>query len=182
MATTKLMTADDLWLLEPEPGFRYELIEGVLHKMPAGGARHGKIGFDAGRRLGNFVAEHDLGWCFTSETGFVLFHDPDEVVMPDVAFVRTDRLPPADHEGYLQVPPDLVIEVVSPSDRPAEVRQKAARYLEAGVSLLWLVEPKHRGVTVFRPGRPAVFRNEAEMLDGEDVVPGFRLPIVELFR
>jgi Uma2 family endonuclease len=183
MVTTKPKTAEDLWQLEPEPGVRYELIWGELRAMPAGGGRHGEIGSQAHWRLASYVFQQRLGECYTSETGFYLFRDPEDVVvMPDVAFVRMERLPPeTEREGYMEVVPDLVIEVVSPSDRPGKIKEKVDLYRAAGVPLLWLVEPMRRGVSVYRPGQPEQFFGETETLSGEDVVQGFLLPIAALF-
>lgn len=181
MATTTLSTAEDLARLVPEVGYRHELIRGVLHRMKPAGGRHGEVGFLAGLRLGVYVTERRLGRMYTSDTGFVLARDPDVVVMPDVAFVRADRLPPEEErEGFMPLAPDLVIEVLSPTDRMTNVQEKIDLYLAAGTRLLWLIEPRRRGATVHRPGRPPVTLNENDVLDGEDVVPGFRLSINEI--
>ena len=118
MATTRLMTAEDLAQMTPEPGFRYELIRGVVRRMAAAGARHGQISQEVARRLGNHVTEAGLGVVFSSDTGFFIEYDPDVILMPDVGFVRTERLPPDGvPDGYVPVVPDLAVEVVSPTDR-----------------------------------------------------------------
>jgi len=183
MTTSGLMTADDLMRMEPEPGNRYELIRGELRRMAAAGGRHGEIGFEAGLRLGMYVREHELGRCYTSDTGFFLMRDPEVIVMPDVAFVRTARLPPEEErDGYMMVVPDLVIEVVSPTDRPDAVQEKVGLYMEAGVPLVWQIRPRERGAGVYRPGRPELVLGEDDTLDGEDVVPGFRLRIADVLR
>jgi Uma2 family endonuclease len=103
--------------------------------------------------------------------------------MPDVALVRAERLPPP-HEriGAMPVIPDLAVEIVSPSDRITKVRDKIRRYLEAGVPLIWLIEPRRRQVTVYRPGQPEHVLGMADELDGGEVLPGFRLAVAELFR
>ncbi|MDP9363937.1 MAG: Uma2 family endonuclease [Chloroflexota bacterium] len=115
--------------------------------------------------------------------GLFLAHEPDTVVAPDVAFVRAERLPsPSERRGFSPVVPDLAVEVVSPSDRQAKVDEKVALYLAAGVPLLWVAYPRRRVVRVHRPGREPVELGEGDVLDGEDVLPGFRLPVADVFR
>jgi Uma2 family endonuclease len=182
MATTTPTTAADL-LAMPDDGWRYELIEGVLHRMSPAGFEHGEIGSTFVRHLGNFVVPRDLGRVVTGETGFFLSRDPETVVAPDAAFVRADRLPPrAERRGYLDLVPDLVVEVVSPNDRPTEVEDKVARYLAAGARLVWVTYPRRRLVRVHAPGRAPQDLSEGDALDGEDVLPGFRLPVDDIFR
>lgn len=182
MATTKLLTADDLARMTPEPGYRYELIRGVVRRMAAAGARHGKIAFEVGLRVGNHVAEHRLGVLFSSDTGFVIERDPDVIAMPDVAFVRAERMPPGETpEGYVPVVPDLAVEVVSPTDRWVDVEEKVALYLDNGVPLVWLFVPRLRVVRVYAAGQPDVELGEDGVLDGGDVIPGFTLRVAEVF-
>ncbi len=181
MATTRLMTADELMAL-PDDGWRYELIEGVLHRMSPAGAEHGEIGTEYVWHLRNFVVPRRLGRVYPADTGFFLSHDPETVVAPDAAFVRADRLPPrAERRGYLDLVPDLVVEVVSPTDRQADVDDKVARYLAAGARLVWVTDPLRRSVRVHAPGREPRELGEGEVLDGEDVIPGFRLPVADVF-
>lgn len=183
MATAKLMTADDLARMTPEPGYRYELIRGVVRRMAAAGARHGAIGFEVGRRLGNHVVEHRLGILFTSDTGFFIERDPDVILMPDVSFVRTERMPPGEMpEGYVPVVPDLAVEVVSPTDRWVDVEEKVALYLDNGVPLVWLFVPRPRVVRVYAAGKPVEELDEDGVLDGGEVVPGFRLAIKDVLE
>jgi Uma2 family endonuclease len=133
--------------------------------------------------LGIFVRQHRLGVLFAAETGFKLFRDPDTVRAPDVAFVAQARIP-ADgvpKTGYWEIAPDLVAEVVSPNDSWAEVQDKVSDYLAAGVRLVWVVEPSTQTVTAYRSFKQAQIVTVAETLDGEDVVPGFSLPLAQLF-
>lgn len=182
MASTSLVTAHDLALMAPEPGYRYELVRGVVRRMAAAGARHGEIAFEVGRRLGNHVAERGLGVVFSSDTGFFIERDPDVILMPDVGFVRTDRLPSEGvPDGYVPVVPDLAVEVVSPTDRWVVVEEKVAFYLDNGVPLVWLFVPRRRAVRVYAAGRPVEEVGEDGVLDGGDVVPGFRLRVRDTF-
>ena len=161
------MTAEQLLEL-PDDGMRHELVDGDLHtKAPAGGA-HGQIAAELLGRMFAVVQAGRLGRLFAAETGFRLRRDPDTVRAPDVAFVRTDRVAEARVPGFPALAPDLVAEVVSPSDRAAEVTGEALAWLDAGVSTVWVVDPENRTVTVYRQ-------------DG-DVLPGFALPLQELWR
>jgi Uma2 family endonuclease len=126
------------------------------------------------------VERERLGEVFTAETGFVLRRDPDTVRAPDVAFVRAERVPQARVPGFPAMAPDLVAEVVSPYDRAVEVSGKALAWLDAGVRLVWVVDPENRTVTVHRPGGTTVLRGR-DQLSGEDVLPGFALPLEELW-
>jgi Uma2 family endonuclease len=182
MATTKLMTADDLLAL-PDDGYRYELIEGVLHRMSPAGWEHGTIGSRILRRMGNFAEDRQLGEVVGPDTGFFFDREPDTVRVPDVSFVRTERIPPGEAPvGFSSVVPDLAVEVVSPSDTPSEVAAKVAFYLEHGVPLVWVFRPRPRTVTIHRPGAEPRVLGEGDILDGEDILPGFTLPVADVFR
>lgn len=181
MVTTKRATAEELALL-PDDGWRHELIEGVLVRMPPAGGEHGEAESEFVRHFGNLVVPAGLGRVYPGETGFFFGRNPDTVLMPDVAFVRADRLPPRrDRRGFLPVVPDLVVEIVSPSNRSAVIADKVARYLAAGVRLVWVAWPDHRAVEVHAPDRPVRMLNEGDMIDGEDVLPGFRLLVADVF-
>lgn len=182
MATTKLMTAEDLFRMGEETD-RLELIRGELQRMPPAGGEHGEIGVELTGHLWLHVREHRLGRTYSADTGFILERDPDTVLAPDVAFIRTERLPAkADRVGFLPVPPDLAVEVISPSERRGAIATKAGLYLSAGVRLLWLVRPRTRTIEVHRADGSHQTLHTGDALDGEDVVPGFHLPVAELFR
>lgn len=182
MVMTKLVTAEDL-ALPIEDECRYDLIRGELYRMAPAGARHGKIGMRIARPLANHVSEHELGEVFGAETGFILARDPDTMLAPDVAFVRADRLPPdEEQDGFLPLAPDLVVEIVSPSDTARYVFDKVMEYLDAGVLMVIVIEPRRRTVSVYGSDRVARVLVEGEELDGGDVLPGFRLPVKDLFR
>lgn len=182
MATTKLMTAEDLWQM-PDDGCRRELAKGELVRMPPAGGEHGEIGFELARHIGNFLAEHKLGKGYSSDTGFILSRNPDIVRSPDIAFVRTNRLPQRDERrSFLELAPDLVVEIVSPSDSSADVNNKVLEYVDAGVQLVWLVHPSNRTVSVYTPDRTARILGENDDLDGGDVLPGFTLRVAQIFE
>ncbi|MDQ4097210.1 MAG: Uma2 family endonuclease [Actinomycetota bacterium] len=182
LARSRPLTAEDLYDLPPDDN-RYELVEGALRTMPPPGFEHGYLTAKVAANLLAFVDEHLLGQVVAGDPGFVLARGPDTVLAPDVAFVRADRLPAPEHRHrFAELAPDLVVEVVSPSDRPGEVTEKAVRWVEAGVRLTWMVHPDQRMVAVYQPGAAVRLVHEDGELDGGDVLPGFRLAVADLFR
>lgn len=182
MATTRIMTAEDLWQLEDDE-YRYDLIRGELIRMSPANYRHGILGMRIARKIADFADEHDLGEVPSSETGFVLARDPDVVLAPDAAYIRLDRVPPRDQQNrFAQLAPDLVVEVVSPSDLSRDVHTKVMEYLAAGVMIVWVVEPKTEDVTVYTPDRTARVYVTGDELDGGEILPGFKLPIADIFK
>lgn len=180
-ATTQSVTAEQL-LTMPSDGFRYALVKGELRKMSPGNAEHGAIIVRITVPLGAYVLSHNLGEAFGAETGFVLARKPDTVLAPDLAFVRRDRIPSSGlPRTFWEGAPDLVVEVVSPSDTYVEVEDKVDSWLELGARLVWVVNPKRRTVTVHRPSQSPHTLTTNDTLDGEDVVPGFRLSVSTIF-
>jgi Uma2 family endonuclease len=178
MATTKLWTVEEVERL-PDDNFRYALVKGVLYRMPPTMPRHGRITNTAGRLIGNFVADHGLGVVY-DQSGFIFERDPDTLLSPDLAFVQRARVP-ADEDAYPMLAPDLVVEVASPSQTGPSIEEKTAIYLTAGVRLVWAVDPARRMVRVRRPDGTDRLLREGDLLDGEDVLPGLRLPVSQLF-
>jgi Uma2 family endonuclease len=174
------MTAEELFEL-PDDGMRHELVEGELRTMAPAGFDHGRLALRIGARILDHVEQHRLGEVLAAETGFVLGRAPDTVRAPDAAFVAADRVPERGRRGFAELAPDLVVEVVSPSDRASEVAEKAAMWLDAGVRLVWIVDPQARLAAVHHPGGLVTVLREDGVLDGEDVLPGFRLPLAPLF-
>ena len=179
MATTKLMTAEDLECMEDD-GWRHELIRGELIQIPLGSFLHSKIAAWIGTLLSVHVCAQRLGDVTGANGGYILSRNPDVVVAPDAAFVRADRLP-EEFPTYLELAPDLVVEVVSPSDRMNDVTDKVMLYLDAGTQLVWVVQPRFKTVTVHYPDRTTKTFTSADELDGGDVLPGFQLRVSDLF-
>jgi Uma2 family endonuclease len=176
-----LMTAEELWRL-PDDGTRRELVRGELRTMAPAGYEHGKIETKLTWRLAEHVEKSKLGDVVGADTGFVLARDPDLVRAPDAAFVSRARLEQTRaSKQFFPGPPDLAIEIVSPSDTLYEIDEKVDDYLAAGTLLVWVVNPRRRTVTVHRPGGQQVVLREADQLTGEDVVPGFACPVGSLF-
>jgi Uma2 family endonuclease len=120
------------------------------------------------------------GMVVAAETGFTLQRNPDTVRAPDVAFIRVDRLPPGTHSGFADFAPDLAVEVLSPSDRPGEVLAKVADWLTAGTALVWTIDPERRRARVYRADGSDTVLSRDDLLEGEDVLPGFRVSIAAL--
>jgi len=184
MGTTTLHTVDDL-LRVPHPDLPHELRRGVMRLVTPATSVHGVVSARLLAALGRHVYAHDLGTLFTAEAGFWLERDPDTLLCPDVAFIRRERLPAVSLEPrFLKLPPDLAVEVLSPTDRPAAVRAKVADYLRLGVRAVWVVDPARRTVRIHsRIGRHTTeaLRAEDDTLDGGEVVPGFHCRVAELF-
>jgi Uma2 family endonuclease len=182
MATTdQLMTADELWRL-PDDGQRRELVAGVLRTMAPSSWVHGRVTMKFAWPLAQYVDAHDLGTVFGAETGCLLTRAPDTVRAADIAFVTRERaLAVAEEVVFWPGAPALVAEVVSPNDRPADVAEKVATWLRYGARMVVVADPRARTLALHRPDRPVHVLTEADTLDGEDVVPGWRLPVRALF-
>src|SRR5439155_10259700 len=121
------------------------------------------------------------GQLFAAETGFALFREPDTVRAPDIAFVRRERLPDPIPVRYPELAPDLVVEVLSPSDRPGETLAKIADWLEAGARLVWVIDPERRIARIYRQDGTESVLDDGSALVGEDVLPGFRCALRSIF-
>ena len=182
MTTPKLLTAADLLRLHSE-GVRGELIQGVLRQTMSAGFRHGKIIMLLGARLVSHVEPAGLGHVFGSDAGVLLERNPDTVREPDVAYVAAARLPlDADISGYCPVVPDLVVEIVSPTDDEREVANKSTMWLHYGARMVLVINPASRTIQVRRPGAPAVILTVHDTLDGGDVLPGFTCPVRDILE
>lgn len=180
IAAPKRMTAEQLEALPGAPA-RRDLVRGALVEMLPAGRQHGKLALHIGSLLLRHVSERGLGEVYAAETGFVLARDPDTVLAPDVAFVRAERLVGQDEDRFLRLAPDLVVEVVSPSDRAGDVHDKVMEYLQAGVPLVWVCHPTRREVAVYGADRTARVLRVGEALTGGAVLPDFHLPLAALF-
>jgi len=178
---TKLITAEEL-LLMPNTKYGCELVRGKIIRYMPTGAIHGIVSARIGQFLSNFVREHPLGIVFGAETGFYIFQTPDTVRAPDASFVGNEKL--AKHgisEKFFSGAPDLAVEVVSPSDKKTDIEDKINDYLTAGVSIIWVIYPKNRIVAVYRQSDVVSILRDEDELDGESVLPDFRLSLTELF-
>jgi Uma2 family endonuclease len=185
MATTaaRLMSVEEFLELPDDDCKQYELVRGELIEMPGSGFEHSAINALLILELGIYNRQHKLGVITSSDGAFVLNRETRTVLVPDVAFTRTDRLPPqGERAGVLDLVPDLVIEVASPSDSANRISEKVHEYLDAGVQLIWVVFPRQRMVQVYTPDRTSRLLYEDDVLGGGDVLPGFEMRIGDIFE
>ena len=178
----ELTTADELLAISRD-GLRRELIEGELIERSFAPFFCGFVAQNLAAALGKFTRENDRGAVVNAGTGFEVATNPDTVLAPDVGFVAKDRLPTdlSALVGFFPGAPNLAVEVVSPGDTYHEVETKVARYLDAGTRLVWVVRPKQKRVEVHRADGSSDLLSLGETLDGESVVPGFKLLVARIF-
>jgi Uma2 family endonuclease len=166
----------------PDTAGRIELVRGRVVREPQAGFEHGRLDVDIAYHLRRFVRAHGGGVVVGAETGFVLFDVPPTVRAPDAAFVASERVPDQPVTGFFPGAPDLAVEIVSPSNTAVELLAKVFDYLDAGTRLVWVIYPESRSVAVHASRSEARYLTEADELTGGDVLPGFRLPVAELFE
>jgi Uma2 family endonuclease len=174
------MTAEELIDL-PHDGHRHELVKGVLLTMSPSGADHGEVTAHVSAFLYAHIKTHNLGRSYAAETGFKLETDPDTVLAPDFAFIRRDRNP-SRSTGYLEMAPDLAVEVISSTKTRRKVEWKTAQWLSFGVQSVWIVSCQKRTVEVVSANGSRKLFNESDELTDESVVTGFRLMVAEIFN
>ncbi len=174
------LTIEEFENLHDASGDRLELVRGRVVREPPAGGQHGLIGSNAGYFIRKYLEANPIGHCFNSDTGFILSMEPSIVRAPDVSFVRTERLPDVP-TGYIPVPPDIAMEIVSPTDRFNDVQQKVRDYLEAGTTVIWLIQPRTRSLTIYRKSSPPSELSENDDLTDQELLPGFEIPVARLF-
>lgn len=177
----KKWTAEDLLALTGDEN-RYELVRGELMMMAPAGPRHGKFAARLVLAIGNHVEAQDLGQVYTAEPGFQLEAEPLTIRAPDVAFVQRSRIPEGEPAGFWALSPDLVVEIISPSETARDIHEKVNDYLQAGTRLIWLVYPDNKTVMEYRAPDQACVLTANDDLEGGDVLTGFRYPLQQLFR
>ena len=175
-------TAEQL-LAMPADDWRYELVEGELRRMAPAGYEHGRVTMNLSGRILEHVRSHRLGVVVTAETGFLIKRDPDTVRAPDVAFIAAGRANAARHvRGYFPGAPDLVVEVVSPSDTFSDVEEKVFEWLGAGSVAVVAVDPRRRRVKLSRSEQDIRVLGAGHTLDLSFVLPEFSIPVTQLFE
>jgi Uma2 family endonuclease len=177
--TVKVWTDAELMAL-PQDGGKRELLQGEIIMSPAG-SEHGMICVRIVVALEQHIRPHKIGMVFESSTGFRL--TPEDLLSPDVAFVAKARLvglkrPP---RGFFPGAPDLVVEVLSPTDTSERMHEKLSLYFAHGARLAWVINPAERNALVYRGPEADRLLRLSDALDGDDVLPGFHLPLAELF-
>ena len=156
----------------------YEYIKGELIEMSPTSGEHGDISTNIDWHLQAHVRENQLGRVYLPDTGFQV---GERVLIPDIAFISSARLPEERRKAF-EIPPDLAVEVVSPSDVQFRIVQKVLNYLEAGTQLVWVVEPVVQTVTIYRSETDITLLTREDTLIGEEVVPGFSCEVWRLFE
>lgn len=182
MSTSTQITAEELARM-PKDQFLYELVRGELRRMSPAGFEHGEIELSIGSHLRRHVKRHGLGSVLPGDTGFRIASDPDTVRSPDVAYVSNERLKLIiNPQGFVPLAPDLAIEILSPSDTRIKMAEKAADWLESGTLAVVVIDPRDRTVAIHRTTALPVELTEADLLTLPDVVPGWAMPVSEIFE
>jgi Uma2 family endonuclease len=175
----RLITGEELWAMgDIGP---CELIDGRIVPVSPTTGRHGFIEFRLSTAIGLFVEQHHLGWVLTGEVGIYTRRNPDRVRGADIVFLSRERWPDGPPEAFLEGAPDLVVEIMSPSNRWQDVRQKVTEYFTIGVRWVWIVEPDNRSVVVCHSSTALHPLDETATLTGEGLLEGFTLAVASLF-
>jgi Uma2 family endonuclease len=180
----RLFTTADLPLFPtdlPSGPVDYELNDGRLTVMAPPGQHHSYVQLEIGTEFKLQGQRRGYGRAYT-EVGVVLSRNPDNVLGPDVAFVGKSKLPVREStEGYLETIPDLVVEVRSKNDSAQYVTKKVAKYLAAGVGMVWVADGNAKTIVVHRPGCEPRTYGATDTLELDDPIPGFRLNVAAVF-
>ena len=179
MSTIAEHTADELFANPPDGP--WELLRGELRSMSPAGSKHGWVVSRITRSLTGFVEDHNLGYVFGAETGFIIEKDPDTVRAPDVAFVRSDRVAGELPDQFFPGAPDIAIEVLSPSDSASAVEEKSEGWLNAGCHEVWLVDPRRKTDSQRKMSEGGMVTRAVQELSS-DLLPGFGLVVSSIFE
>ena len=184
MATVaeKLLTAED-YAQMPDPGYPTELVRGKVVETGSTGFQHGKIASTIGRLIGNFADDHDLGHVVTNGSGVITGRTPDSVRGPDIAYYGYASIPKGPlTTGYPSVPPDLIFEVLSPSDRWPLFLNKVSEYLSAGVVVVCVVDPRTSTIYLYRVEAPLEVVGAKDEWSVPDILPNLTIPVRQFFE
>lgn len=185
LTATRLLTAADLAALPtelPSGTVQYELWEGVLRIMAPPGEEHGGVEAAFAEVLRSQGQRRGFGRTRCGEVAIVLSRNPDTVVGADVAFLTADQLPTRrSREGYLETVPALIVEIRSKNDTGTKVADKVAAYLAAGARAVWVADPGPRTVAIHRPEQPVIELGIDDTLTADEIIPGFAVPVADLF-
>ena len=179
---TTRMSADEFWALPDRPDVRIELVDGEVIELPGGTWLHADIVIHIFTIIHAYVRQHGLGRAYADGLTYLLLSDPDTMRIPDISFIPQERIPESGPtSSYARVLPALVVEVVSLGNTAAELRRRTRDYIEAGVSLVWIVWPDDQTVSVHAGSMNPTELTSTDTLDGGDVLPGFTVTVAELF-
>jgi Uma2 family endonuclease len=185
MATVaeKLLTAEEFAKL-PDPGYPTELVQGRIVEMPSPGFEHGEICSQIAYLINAHVKEQGVGRTLTNDSGVITERGPDSVRGPDVSYYSYQRVPRGTKiRGYADVPPEIVFEVLSPDDRGSKVLAKVAQYLEAGVLLVCVVNPRKTSAHLYRPDdQEPTPLNPDDDFAAPEILGDFRIPVRRFFE
>ncbi len=179
MSAKTLLTADDLARMPDDDSVQLELDEGELISMPPAGFDHGEREDQISFLLNQHVRKNKLGKVLTGDTGFRL--NDNTVLSPDVAFVRKDRVEALRSKSFAKGAPDLAVEILSPSDTVRRVNRKVKQYLAAGCHTVWLVYPESQTVDIFEASGAERTLHSQEILEAQEILPGFSAKVADLF-
>lgn len=183
MSVKHQVSVEELWEMPEVPGKPFELVDGEVVEVSPASARHGLIAGVVHDAIRLLVRRQDLGIVIGDNVGSVLRHDPDHVRAPDVSFLAWDSVPEGDDlDRFVQGPPTLTVEIVSPHDRANDIRERVQDYLEAGTKQVWALWPQRNSVSVCNPGADTRELGHDAGLDGGDVLPGFTVRVSDLFE
>jgi Uma2 family endonuclease len=178
-AEDKFLTGEDLYAMgDVGPA---ELIQGKIRDMPPTGFEHGEVECSIAALLKAYLRSHPIGKAMTGEVGVYIRRDPDTVRAADVLFISHERLGQVRSSSYLDVAPELVVEILSPGDQWSEITEKLEDYFSAGVLQVWLVDPRRKVVQVFRSIQDSILLHEHDALPEAPFLPGFNLQVSEIF-
>ena len=178
-AVEGLLTGDQLFMMgDIQPG---ELVKGEFIEMTPPGFWHGIIENKFGNIISIFVEKHNLGYVMVGEAGIYTRRNPDTVRGVDVAFISHERMAQVQSESYLDVAPELIVEILSPRDRWNEVNDIIAEYFEIGVQIVWIADPKRKQIHVYQAVTEVEILKAEDIISGREVLPGFSVVVAELF-
>lgn len=181
VVSEKLISIDEFETLPFE--FPVDLVRGEIVEMPPPGGVHGHVCSNVAFALESWARPVDAGVVTANDSAVVTERDPDSVRGCEVAFTSWQKLPSQKiPKGAFRVPPDLVVEILSPSDHWNDVRIKVNEYLDVGVIEVWVIDPEDRSVEVFRPDRKPGRYSNGQSIESSDVLPGFSCPVAEFSR
>jgi Uma2 family endonuclease len=182
VSPTKLMTAEEFMNADLGTG-TFELVRGEAIEVPPSMPEHGRVCINVGFALEFYGRQSGLGYALSNDSAVQTEHDPDTVRGADVSFYSVERWPRSEVGTKLPpVPPNVAVEVYSPGNRRGQLLEKLAEYLNAGVSMVWVVYPKTRSITIYRSDDEApIVLKEGDVIENLPELPGFRCPVADLF-